>query len=259
MRRREFFRLFAAGTMVAWPLSARAQNAPSDGPQRRKIPLVGIFSPSIAIVRMARSPPMKSFLEGLHDLGYEEGTNIAIEFRSAEGNWGRLPNIAVELVNLNVDVLIPKVCGAPLKAAMQATSTIPIVVGACNDDLVEAGIISSLAHPGGNVTGLSKLTPELTAKRLELLKELLPNASRVAVLWDSGYSAFLSDWQELQARARALKVTLESVEVRNLADLDRAFTAIAREQIDAVITFSNTMTYNSPTRVAGLAPKLGSR
>lgn len=252
MRRREFIRLFAS-TIIASPMPARAQNAPADGPQRGKVPLVGIFSPSIALSGWRESPPMKSFLAGLHDLGYEEGTNIAIEFRSAEGNWGRLPNIAAELVGLNVDVLIPNVCGAPLKAAMQATSTIPIVVGACNDDLVEAGIIRSLSHPGGNVTGLSKLTPELTAKRLELLKELLPNASRVAVLWDPGYSAFLSDWQELQARARALKVTLESVEVRNLADLDRAFAAIAREKTDAVITFSDTMTYNSPTRVADLA------
>jgi len=252
MRRREFISLFAS-TMVTWSLPARAQNAPADGPRGRKISLVGIVSPSIPLSAWRNSPPMKSFLAGLHDLGYDEGKNIAIEFRSAEGNWERLPDIAAQLVSLNVDVLIPNVCGAPLKAAMQATSTIPIVVGACNDDLVEAGIISSLAHPGGNVTGLSKLTPELTAKRLELLKELLPNASRVAVIWDPGYSAFLSDWQELRARARALNVSLQSVEVRSVADLDRAFAAIARERTDAVITFSDTMTYNSPTRVAGLA------
>ncbi len=192
-------------------------------------------------------------LAGLRDLGYEEGRNIAIEFRSAEEKWERLPDLAAELVGLKVDVLVVGVCEAALNAARQATSTIPIVVAACNDDMVETGIITSLAHPGGNVTGLSKMTPELTAKRLELLKEMVPEASRVAVLWDPGYSAYTADWRELRLRAHAEGVTLQPVEARDPADLDRAFAAMIRERADAVITFSDTMTYVFSSRVAKLA------
>lgn len=111
--------------------------------------------------------------------------------------------------------------------------------------------------PGTNITGQSKLTPELTGKRLEVLKELLPEASRVAVLWDPGYSAFSADWRELKAMAREKGLTLQSVEVRSLADLGEAFTAMVPDRADAVITFSDTMTYNFPSRVAELATRSG--
>ena len=149
---------------------------------------------------------------------------MLIEFRSAGGHWERLPQIADdELVGFKVDVLVPAVCGAPLNAARQATSTIPIVVAACNDDLVETGIVASLARPGGNVTGLTKLSPELAAKRLELLKEMVPWVSRVAVLWGPDYSDVTADWRELRTTASAKSVTLGPVEVRDRADLDRAF------------------------------------
>jgi putative ABC transport system substrate-binding protein len=121
--------------------------------------------------------------------------------------------------------------------------------------MVETGIIASLAHPGGNVTGLSKMTPELTAKRLELLKEMVPKASRVAILWDPGYSAYLADWRELRERARTGGVTLLPFEARNVADLDRAFTAIVDARADAAITFSDTLTYNSANQVAELAAR----
>jgi putative ABC transport system substrate-binding protein len=119
--------------------------------------------------------------------------------------------------------------------------------------IFETGIVASLARPGGNVTGFSKLTPELAAKRLELLKEMVPWVSRVAVLWDPNYSDFTADWRELRTTASATSVTLRPVEVRDLADLDRAFATMVREQAEAIITFSDTMTYNSPTRVAELA------
>jgi ABC transporter substrate binding protein len=175
MRRREFITLIG-GAAASLPLIARAQ-------QGGKIHRIGMISASVPLSMWRETTFIRDFLGGLHDLGHEEGRDIAIEFRSAEGNWELLPDIAAELVGLKVDVLVSSVCGAPLNAAMRATNTIPIVVAACNDDMVETGIIASLAHPGGNVTGLSKMTPELSAKRLELLKEMVPAASRVAILW----------------------------------------------------------------------------
>ena len=245
MRRREFIKLIS-GAAVAWPLAVRAQPG-------GKIHRIGMISPSAPLSTWRETRYVRAFLAGLHDLGYEEGRNIAIEFRSAAENWERLPDIASELVGLKVDVLISNVCGAALNAAMRATTTIPIVVAACNDDMVETGIIASLAHPGGNVTGLSKMTPELTAKRLELLKEMVPKASRVAVLWDPGYSAYLADWRELRERARAEGLTLQSFQARNVADLDGAFAAIVDARADAIITFSDTLTYNFAKQVAELA------
>ena len=167
----------------------------------------------------------------------------------------RLPGIVAELIALKVDVLVAPVCGAPLDAARQATSTIPIVVASCNDDMVETKIVASLAHPGGNVTGFSKMTPELTAKRLDLLKEMVPSASHVAVLWDPGYSTYVADWQGLRATARAEGVVLHPVEARRPDDLDEAFALMVRERADAVITFSDVMTFNFPGRVAELATK----
>jgi len=157
-----------------------AASGAADAQQGGKIPRVGIISATTPVSMWRDSQFYQAFLEGLHDLGYQEGRNIAIEFRSAEGNWKRLPDTAAELVDLNVDVLVPVVCGATLNAARKATSTIPIVVGICNDDMVESGIIVSLAHRGGNITGIPKLTPELSAKRLELLKEIVPESQTPA-------------------------------------------------------------------------------
>ena len=236
MKRREFITLL--GGAATWPHAAGAQ-------QGARLWRIGVLETTSLALNAAN---FAAFLQGLRELGYVEGHNISIEYRSSD-TAGLFRDLATDLVHLNVDLILVRGTPAVL-AAKSVTTTTPIIIVSSADPLVAVG---SLAHPGGNVTGLSKLTPELTAKRLELLKELLPNASRVAVIWDPGYSAFLSDWQELRARARALNVSLQSVEVRSVADLDRAFAAIARERTDAVITFSDTMTYNSPTRVAGLA------
>jgi putative ABC transport system substrate-binding protein len=219
--------------------------------QQEKIPRVGFIgaSASLSVMRTFFQP----FIANLRNLGYEEGRNIALEFRSAEGHPERLLAIAAELVALKVDVLDVGVCGAPLNAARQATKTIPIVVNVCNDDMVETGIIASLAHPGGNVTGLSKMTPELTAKRLELLKEMVRTTSDVAVLWDPGYSAYSADWQGLQTTAHAANILLHPVEARSPGDLDTAFASMTHERVDAVLTFSDTMTYFAADRVAELA------
>jgi putative ABC transport system substrate-binding protein len=219
--------------------------------QGGKIPRIGVIGSLLS--SSAMRTPFQPLLDGLRDLGYDEGRNISFEFRSAEGHVERLPDVAAELVALKVDVLVSGVCGTLLNALRHATSTIPIVVAACNDDMIETGIIANLAHPGGNVTGLNKMTPEMTAKRLDLLKEMVPAAGYMSVLWDPGYSAFAADWQLLRERARMKGVRLQPVEAHDPADLDKAFTLMARERVDAVLTFSDLMTYNFPTRVAALA------
>jgi putative ABC transport system substrate-binding protein len=221
--------------------------------QTGKVPRIGfIGSYSTASVLRTTNQPL---LAVLHDLGYDEGRNVIFEFRSADGHIERLPAVAAELVALQVDVIVSGVCGAPLDAARNATKTIPIVVEACNDDMIETGLIGSLAHPGGNITGLTKMTPELGAKRLDLLKEMAPTVSRVAVLWDPAYSAYVADWQGIRAAAGAQKVTLQSVEAFVAADLDRAFTQMSKEGAEAVFTFSDLMTYFNTSRVSELAIK----
>jgi len=209
------------------------------------------------------SPYDEVFRQGLREVGYVEGQNIVIERRYSEGKVERLADLAAELVRLKVDVIVVDTCGAPLNAASQATSTIPIVVAACNDDLVATGLISSLARPGGNITGLSELTPELGAKRLELLKEAVPRVKRVAVLWNPTYSQrfsgsfrfWSSDWVEVRAAAQALGITLQSVEIPGPDDFDTAFSAMTRERAEALIAFSDPLIVFHGRRITDLAAK----
>jgi ABC-type uncharacterized transport system substrate-binding protein len=206
---------------------------------------------------------IQAFQQGLRELGYVEGQNIAIERRYSEGMLERLPDLAAELVRLKVDVIVVDACGAPINAASQATSTIPIVVAACNDDLVATGLISSLARPGGNITGLSELTPELGAKRLELLKEVVPRVRRVAVLWkpasservSDNFRFWSSDWIEMRAAAQVLGMTLQSAEIRGPEDFDSAFSTMIRERADALIAFSDPLILFNGRRIADLAAK----
>jgi putative tryptophan/tyrosine transport system substrate-binding protein len=200
-------------------------------------------------------PTVRALLDGLRDLGYIEGRNLALEVRVADWHRERLPALLAELLDAKVDVLYAFVCEAGFRAMRHATTTIPIVVGACNDDLVGQGIVSSLARPGGNITGQSKLTPELAAKRLSLLKEVVPAASRLAVLWNPNYSDFAADWRELRAAATPLGVTIHSAEVRTSADLEPAFTAIARARVNALITFSDVTVYAFAPQVAQLVAR----
>ena len=192
----------------------------------------------------------------MHEHGYEEGRDYVFEYRATAGNPERFADLTAELARLPVDVLLVGVCGAPLDAARQASQTIPIVVATCNDDLVETGAIKSMAHPGGNVTGLSKLTPELAPKRLSLLKQTLPSIRRVGVLWNPGYSAFTADWRELREAAGRMGVTLVPVEFRRADELEAAFTAIGRAHLDALITFSDVLVYTYAERVAKLAAEV---
>jgi ABC-type uncharacterized transport system substrate-binding protein len=237
-------------SLLAAPLAADAQ-------QPSKVPRIGFVG------TFPTSPHDEALRQGLHEFGYVEGQNIAIERRYFEGRAERLPDLVTQLVRLKVDVLVVDACGAPLNSARQATTTIPIVVAACNDDLVATGLIASLARPGGNITGLSELTPELGAKRLELLKEVAPKVRRVAVLWNPAYSErfstnfrfWSSDWTEMRAAAQVFGMTLESVEIRGPDDFDAAFSTMARERADALIAFSDPSIIFHGRRIADLAAK----
>jgi putative ABC transport system substrate-binding protein len=191
----------------------------------------------------------------MHQRGYVEGENYVFELRSAEGKPDRLPEVAAELVQLKPDVILVSTCGAPLDAMRRATSTIPIVVAACTGDMVADGLVASLARPGGNLTGQQKLNPEMAAKRLQLLNEVVPNASRVAVLWDPNYSDFAPDWRALRAAAETLGVTLQPVESRGPTQLESAFSAMTAGGADGFVTFSDSLTYVQAQRVADLAAK----
>jgi len=179
------------------------------------------------------SPERVGFLRGMRELGYVEGKNLTIEYRSADGATDMLPFLADELVELGVDVIVAP-AGPPLLAAKEATSKIPVVM-MFSADPVSAGLVQSLARPGGNVTGMSMQNVELAAKRLELLKEAVPRIARVAVIWDSSNVMVHREWEMTQRIARGLGITLESVDVGGEPDLSRAFERIKAKRPDALI------------------------
>jgi putative tryptophan/tyrosine transport system substrate-binding protein len=184
-------------------------------------------------------------------LGWIEGKNIVFERRYAENRVERLPELAAELVRLNVDVIVGLGTLAPL-AAKGATTTIPIVMTAAGDPL-GSGLVASLARPGGNVTGMSLMAPDLGGKRLELLKELLPRLARVAVLWNAAnpYPALV--FKETQAAGRTLGIEVQSLEVRDPRDFDGAFEALRRQRPDALITVEDPLTFNYMKLIADFA------
>jgi putative ABC transport system substrate-binding protein len=179
------------------------------------------------------SPERVGFLRGMRELGYVEGKNLTIEYRSADGATDMLPFLADELVELGVDVIVAP-AGPPLLAAKEATSKIPVVM-MFSADPVSAGLVQSLARPGGNVTGMSMQNVELAAKRLELLKEAVPRISRVAVIWDSSNVLVHREWEMTQRIARGLGITIESEDVGGEPDLSRAFERIKAKRPDALI------------------------
>jgi len=189
-----------------------------------RIPRIGVLSP--APVAAASASPFSAFREALRELGYVEGRNIALEFRLADGKYERLPELAADLVRLQVDVIVTDGGDAVTRVAATATRTIPIVMGTSFDP-VASGLVTSLARPGGNVTGFILSYVDLAGKRLQLLKEIVPAVGRVAVLWDadSGHPQF----RATAAAAPSLGVQLESLPVRGPADLDAAFEAARRK------------------------------
>jgi putative tryptophan/tyrosine transport system substrate-binding protein len=199
-------------------------------------------------------PYVEAFRQGLRDLGYIDGKNIVIEYRGAEGKPDRVSSLVAELVQLKVDVLVSGNF-AVARAAKQETETIPIVM-VTNQDPVVTGLVDSLARPGGNITGLSTLQRELGGKRLELLKEVVPRISRVGILWNAGGSGSATGFKEYEAVARALKIQLQSLEVRGPnPDIEGAFQAAAKGGASALITVTGTLLFRYPKRIADLAIK----
>jgi putative ABC transport system substrate-binding protein len=239
MNRRET--TIALVALVAVPLVANAQQA-------AKIARIGYLSSSLA----DGLHTTEAFRQGLRDLGYVEGRNIVIDYRDAEGKLERLPALAAELVALKVDIILG--AGSLLAvAAKQATKTIPIVF-AVSPDPVTDGLVTSLSRPGGNVTGLSSLAPELVGKRLELLTQAIPGISRVAVLWQPGGGGDRT-LQAAEAAAQALVVHLQFVEARGPADFDRAFLDMTNARAGALTVFGGAMFLNERRRLVGLVAK----
>ena len=216
MRRRAFITLLG-GAVAAWPLAARAQQA-------GKIPRIGIIDDS---------PIWNAFRHGLRDLGYLEGQNIVFDYRYAGGLPDRLAWVAVELVHRPVD-LIATFGTPPTLAAKQATTTIPIVMMGVGDP-VGSGLVSSLARPGGNITGNTILGPEVAGKRLQLLKEVIPSLSRVVFLWNPDNASHPAQLAELRVAVEALGIKLLPVPVRSSDEFDNAFAAMMRERPDAFL------------------------
>src|SRR5215469_2438911 len=226
MRRRDFIKAIV-GSAIAWPLAARAQQ-----PAMR---VIGILSPDTPA-----SPFVEALRVGMQELGYVDGRNVRYEYRWAEGNFERLPDLAVELVGLNVDVIVAFVTAASL-AARKATATIPVVMAFVNDP-IGAGLIASLAHPGGNVTGTAGMTAVLFAKQLELLKEIMPNAKRFAVLSNPANAVLQAQQvREITAAAHTLGVELQLLEARTPNEIEAAFAAIDKEQTRALLILGDPL------------------
>jgi putative ABC transport system substrate-binding protein len=224
VRRREFVK-YAGAAAAAWPLAARAQQA--------KVYRLGILQ---------NTPGPGSWdiiSRGLRDLGYVEGQNLIIEWRYSEGQGERWPELAGELVGLKVDAIVVFTTPAAL-AAKQATSTIPIIIPTAIDP-VGAGLAASLARPGGNVTGVGMLVPEISAKALSLLKEAVPAMTRVAVLGNAANPAFALVWREVEATARAAGLVLYSQQVREPEDFSAAFVAIAQQRPDGLLVLNDSL------------------
>ncbi len=228
--------LLIGGAPLAWQLVARAQ-------QSAKIPQIGILTVSVA----SSMPAFEGFRQGLRDLGYVEGQNIVLELRFAQGRPERLAAMAIELAQMKVDVIVIESAQAA-RAANDASKAIPIVMAVVGDP-VRAGLVTSLARPGGNITGLSTLAPELSGKRLQLLKEVVPHAMRVAVIWNNSNAASAGYLAETRTAARSMGVDLQSVEVRNASDLDLALEAVAAARPSAFLTLVSGIFLANRTRI----------
>ncbi len=221
----------------------------AEAQQPKKVPRIGILS---ALSSSVASSRVEAFRKGLVELGYTEGKNIAIEYRYADGRLERLRDLAAEVIRLKVDVILA--LGAPAAlAAKQATTTIPIVI--TGGDPVRAGIVASLARPGGNVTGLSDATVDVSTKRLELLKEVVPKLSRVAILWNPLNPTNPLQLKDTQAAAPALGMTVYTVEVKGVDDFDRAFAAIKKDGTGGLLVPGDPMFGTEEKRISDFAVK----
>ena len=244
MKRAAVPSILVAVVLLAFRVAVEAQ-------QPKKVPRIGYLSVSSPSAMSTRT---EAFRQGLRELGYVEGKNIVIEWRSAEGKRDRLPSLAAELVRLKVDIIVT--AGPPAtRSAKEATVTIPIVF-AQDGDPVASGFVASLARPGGNITGLSTLAPELSGKRLELLKEIVPRLSRVAVLGNSTNPANAQVLKETELAAGVFGVKLQYLDVLDPKDIETAFRAASKGRADAVLmTVSGGVVLSQRTQVVELAAK----
>jgi len=221
------------------------------GQHAAKVPRIGFLAVGS---REGRAFLIEGFLQGLREHGYVEGRNILIEYRFSDGRNERLPNLAVELVTLKVDLILASGSPASL-AASQATRTIPIVMGSLAADPIETGLIVSLARPGGNITGMTEMAAQLGGKRLELLKQVVPTLSRVAVFWNPPNPAYGPVLKALEAAAPQLGLQLQRLEVRILEDFEGALQAATRQRAGALFVPGDPLVTNRPKVVADLALK----
>jgi ABC-type uncharacterized transport system substrate-binding protein len=235
VKRRQFIMLFG-GTAVSWPLAGRAQQA-------RPLPRIGYLSVGFGNLGA------DAFREGLRDFGYVEGQNVLVEYRRA-GEQGQLDALAAELIARKVEIIV---CGGSqaTRAALQQTKTIPIVTLSSNP--VAVGFVASLANPGGNVTGVSLLAPEVAGKRLQLLKQLIPSVARVAVLWNPDDPTVHLSVEETQAAAATLALTLQILETRNADAIYTAVLAALNERAEAVVLMPTPLFDGRAEQIAHLA------
>jgi len=234
------FWLLTSALLMA-SLSAQAQPG-------AKIPRIGFlssFSPGTFSARI------DAFRKGLSELGYEEGKNIAVEYRYAEGQLDRLPKLAAELVNLKVDVIVTH-SDTAIRALKQATQSIPIVVGVTGD-LVVSGHAASLARPGGNITGFVDTSPDLSGKRLEILKEVQPKATRIGVVWNGANRIKVLDFEETETAARALGLKLESLDIQGPAPVETKLPAAAKQRATAMIVLQDALTVSNAKKIVDFA------
>jgi ABC-type uncharacterized transport system substrate-binding protein len=238
------FGLALAALLFALCSSAQAQ-------EPKKVPRIGYLSNGDLASESARSEAIRL---ALRELGYIEGQNIAIEYRYAKRKRDQLSEIAAELVHLNVDIIVVAGGPAPIRAAKTATKTIPILMVGTPDDPVEAGLVESLARPGGNVTGLTNVTRELGGKRLELLKGAVPKVARVAVFYDPTVPASVLDIKEvLPLAASGLGLTLQPKEVRATDNFEKVFAALNKQAVDGLYVTTGPLMFANQKRIAGLA------
>ncbi len=239
MRRRQFVSALGSAT-VAGPLAAHAQQA-------SKVPRIGFLYPGVATMAVTRIAALR---EGLRSIGYREADRVEILDRSSEGNPARLTPLAADLIEREVDVIVP-VSPAGVRTAKSATTIIPIVANDLESDPVASGFVASLAHPGGNITGVFSDFPDFGMKWLELLKEAIPTLSSAVVLRDPATSPMQLD--AVQAAGRLLNVRLEVVDVRAIAELEHAFKTAAERRPDAVIVLASPLFGTDPKLIAQLA------
>jgi putative ABC transport system substrate-binding protein len=240
------FAILLGAVLFALCFTAEAQ-------QSKKVPTIGYLSATDPAPESARAEAIRL---ALRERGHIEIQNIAIEYRYAEGKLDRLPELAAELVRLKVDIIVAAGTDVLIQAAMNATKTIPIVMTGSGTDPVEAGLVESLAHPGGNVTGLTLLSRDIGGKRLELLKEAVPKLARVAVLYQSAFPPGVHEVKEvLPVAARALRLTLQPWEVRAADDFERVFAALNKQRPDGLYVVGSALMIINQKRIVGFALK----